>query len=113
MDKAVIESRVAIKWFVVEPYSDDARRVLHEYQADTLSLLAPDLVSAEVGHIVWKQQRFQGLAAVDASLIIGAFRMVTCSLTSSATLLDEAVRPAITHQRTVYVARSGDHARVS
>ena len=63
MDKAIIDSSVAIKWFVVEPYSDDARRVLNEYQAGTLSLLAPDLIYAEVGNIVWKKQRFQGLAA--------------------------------------------------
>jgi predicted nucleic acid-binding protein len=57
-----------------------------------------------VGNIVWKKQRFQGLAAADAYLIIDAFRMLTFSLTSSATLLDEAVRLAITHQRTVYDA---------
>jgi predicted nucleic acid-binding protein len=104
MDKAVIDSSVAIKWFVVEPYSNDARRVLNEYQAGTLSLLAPDLIYAEVGNIVWKKQRLQGLAAADAYLIIEAFRMLTFSLTSSATLLDEAIRLAITHQRTVYDA---------
>jgi predicted nucleic acid-binding protein len=51
-----------------------------------------------------EKQRFQGLAATDAYLIIDAFRMLTFSLTSSATLLDEAVRLAITHQRTVYDA---------
>jgi predicted nucleic acid-binding protein len=78
MDKAVIDSRVAIKWCVVEPYSDDARWVLNEYQAGTLSLLAPALRCAEVGNIVWKKQRFQGLAAADADLITEAFRMVTC-----------------------------------
>jgi predicted nucleic acid-binding protein len=110
MDKAVIDSSVAIKWCVVESYSDDARWALHEYQASTLSLLAPALRFAEVGNIVWEKQRFQGLADVDAYLIIKAFRMVTCSLTSSAALLDEAVHLAITHQRTVndalYVALS-------
>ena len=37
-------------------------------------------------------------------MIIAAFRMLTFSLASSATLLDEAVRLAITHQRTVYDA---------
>jgi predicted nucleic acid-binding protein len=104
MDKAVIDSSVAIKWFVVEPYSNDARRVLNEYQSGTLGLLAPDLIYAEVGNIVWKKQRFQGLAAADAYLTIEAFRMLTLSLTPSATLLDEAVRLAITHQRTMYDA---------
>jgi predicted nucleic acid-binding protein len=115
MDKAVIDSSVAIKCFVVEPYSDDARRVLNEYQSDRLSLLAPDLIYAEVGHIVWEKQRFQGLAAARAYLIIEAFRMLIFSLTSSATLLDEAVRLAIMHQRTVYdalyVALSGREQR--
>lgn len=58
--KAVIDSSVAIKWFVVEPYSDDARRVLNEYQSGTLSLLAPDLMYAEVGNIVWKNSGSKG-----------------------------------------------------
>jgi predicted nucleic acid-binding protein len=80
MDKAVIDSSVAIKWFVVEPYSDDARRVLNEYQSGTLSLLAPDLIYAEVGNIGWKKQRVQGLAAADVYLIIEACRMLTLSL---------------------------------
>ena len=80
--------------------------MLNEYQSGTLSLLAPDLLYAEVGNVVWKKQRFQGMAAADAYLIIEAFRMLTFSLTSSATLLDEAVRLAITHQRTVYVVLS-------
>jgi predicted nucleic acid-binding protein len=44
------------------------------------------------------------LAAADADLIIEAFRIVTCSLTSSTTLRDKAVRLAITHQRIVYDA---------
>jgi predicted nucleic acid-binding protein len=65
---------------VVELYSNDARRVLNEHQSGTLSLLAPDLIDAEVGNIVWKKQRFQGLAAADAYLIIEAFRMLTLSL---------------------------------
>ena len=118
MDKAVIDSSVTIKWCVVEPYSEHTRWVLHVYQAGTLSLLVPDLRSAAVGNCVWKKQRFQGLAATDALLIIEAFRMLTLSPTSSAAFLDEAVRLAITHQRTGYVivqgaVRSGDARRAA
>jgi predicted nucleic acid-binding protein len=104
MDKVVIDSSVAIKWFVVEPYSSDARRVLNEYQTGTLTLLAPDLIYAEVGNIVWKKQRFQGLEAADAQQIIEAFRLVMFSITSASTLLNEAYHLAVTHQRTVYDA---------
>ena len=58
MDPVVVDSSVAIKWFVVEPYSAEAHSILEEYQADTLRLLAPALLYAEVGNIVWKKHRF-------------------------------------------------------
>jgi predicted nucleic acid-binding protein len=104
METVVVDSSVAIKWFVVEPYSVEARYVLEEYRAGTLTLLAPDLVYAEVGNIVWKKHRFQGLAAEDAEEVLAAFRLVTFVVTSCAALLEEAYRLAVTHQRTVYDA---------
>jgi predicted nucleic acid-binding protein len=61
MDKIVVDSSVAIKWFVVEPFSTEAHRILDEYQTGTLTLLAPDLLYAEVGNVVWKKHRFLGL----------------------------------------------------
>jgi predicted nucleic acid-binding protein len=103
-DKVVVDSSVAIKWFVVEPSSVEAHRLLEVYQTGTLTLLAPDLLYAEVGNIVRKKHRFQGLAAEDAREILAAFRLVTFVVTSSAALLEEAYRLAVTHQRTVYDA---------
>ena len=43
-DHLVVDSSVAIKWFVVEPYSVEAHAILEEYQAGTITLLAPDLL---------------------------------------------------------------------
>lgn len=103
-DKVVVDSSVAIKWFVVEPYAVEAHRLLEAYETGTLTLLAPDLLYAEVGNIVWKKHRFQGLAAEDAEAIIAAFRLVTFVVTSDAVLLEEAYRLAAAHQRTVYDA---------
>lgn len=104
MDKVVVDSSVVIKWFVVEPYSVEARSILDRYQAGELDLLAPDLICAEIGNIVWKKHRFQSLAAEDAQQIIDAFHLLSLKLTSTATLLDEAYRLAVIHQRTVYDA---------
>ena len=104
LDKVVVDSSVAIKWFVTEPYSVEAHYILEEYQAGTLTLLAPDLLYAEVGNIVWKKHRFQGLAAEEAEEVLAAFRLVTFSVTSCAALLEEAYRLAVPHQRTVYDA---------
>jgi predicted nucleic acid-binding protein len=103
-DKVVVDSSVAIKWFVVEPYSVEAHAILEDYQAGTLTLLAPDLLYAEVGNIVWKKHRFQNLATEDAEEVLAAFRLVTFQVTSGAVLLEEAYRLAVTHQRTVYDA---------
>jgi predicted nucleic acid-binding protein len=55
IDRVVVDSSVAIKWFVEEPYSVEAHRLLEGYQDGTLTLLAPDLMYAEVGNIVWKK----------------------------------------------------------
>ena len=32
MDNLVVDSGVAVKWFAVEPYSAEARRILDAYQ---------------------------------------------------------------------------------
>ena len=104
MDKIVVDSSVVIKWFVVEPLSAEARRVLDGYQTGALALHAPDLVYAEVGNIVWKKCRFQGLAASDAQQIIDEFQKLPFVLAQTADLLDEALRLAIAHERTVYDA---------
>jgi predicted nucleic acid-binding protein len=102
VDYVVVDSSVAIKWLVVEPYSTEARRVLNDYQAGTLTLLAPDLINAEVGNVIWKKHLFQGLAAADAQLILDAFRALTFILTPTAALLEDAFRLAVSHQRSVY-----------
>jgi len=102
MDYAVVDSSVVVKWLVVEPYSTEARRLLSDYQSGSLTLLAPDLLYAEIGNIIWKKHRFQGLAAADAQLIIDTFRTLSFTITPTSLLLDDAYRLAIVHQRTVY-----------
>ncbi|MFQ6115590.1 MAG: type II toxin-antitoxin system VapC family toxin [bacterium] len=51
MGKIVVDSSVAIKWFVVEPFSAEARCILDGYQTGALALYAPDLINAEIGNI--------------------------------------------------------------
>jgi predicted nucleic acid-binding protein len=104
MDRIVVDSSVVVKWFVVEPYSPEAHRILDDYKAKTLTLFAPDLLNAEVGNVIWKKQRFQGLAVEDAHQIIAEFRKLKFAWVSSAALLDQAYRLAVAHQRTVYDA---------
>lgn len=100
----VVDSSVVIKWLVPEPHSADAHRLLNDYQAGTLTLLAPDLLHAEIGNIIWKKHRFQGMSAADAQLILDSFRALTFSLTSASVLLAEAYAIGVKHHCTVYDA---------
>ena len=102
MTKLVVDASVAIKWFIPEPLSVAARRILDDYQAGTLSLLAPDLINAEVGNIVWKKQAFQGLDADDARTVINEFRKLAIFVTPSRDLLEDAYDLAVTHGRSEY-----------
>ncbi len=102
MENVVIDSSVAIKWFVVEPHSEDARKVLDGYQMGDLNLLAPDLINSEIGNIIWKKHRLQSLNASDAQEIIDAFQTISFTFIPTAVLLGEAYHLAVAHQRTVY-----------
>ena len=90
MDSLVVDSSVVVKWFVVEPFSSEARRILDAYQAGDLLLFAPDLINAEVGNIVWKKRMFQGMTEEDALLIVDTFRTLPLLQTSTADLLEQA-----------------------
>jgi predicted nucleic acid-binding protein len=102
MSQLVVDSSVVVKWFVVEPYSTEARRILNDYQTGVLTLLAPDLINAEIGNIVWKKHIFQGMAAADAQRVIDTFRTLHLVQTPTAALLESAYRLAVKHRRTVY-----------
>ncbi len=102
MDKVIVDSSLVIKWLVAETLSTEARRVLDGYQSGALALIAPDLLAAEIGNIIWKKHRFQGLTQADAEQIIAAFRELTIELTPTIELLDRAFQIAIAHKRTVY-----------
>jgi predicted nucleic acid-binding protein len=102
MPHLVVDSSVAVKWFLPEPYSTEARKILDEYRNGLISFLAPDLINAEFGNIIWKKHVFQGLAASDAQSIMDDFRALPLTFVPTATLLDDAYKLAVQHRRTVY-----------
>lgn len=50
----VLDCSVALKWFIAEPLSDIATRLLHQFVADETAFLAPDAIYAEFGYILRK-----------------------------------------------------------
>ena len=66
----VVDASVAIKWFVPEPLSNEAERLLGG--SDTL--FAPDLLLIEFGNIIWKKVRLGELARDDGDAALAALR---------------------------------------
>ncbi len=99
-----MDSSIVIKWFTAEPFTEQARKILDGYQDGTLSLLAPGLLFAEVGNVVWKKQRLQGLTPADAQMIIRGVLLLGFEVTPCATLLTAVHQIAVDHGRSVYDA---------
>ena len=84
---------------------DDSDRALLLYQRQRkreVHLLAPEFLLAEVGNVIWKKERFQGLDPAEAYQAIQIVSALPFTLIPTAELLDEAYGLAIAHQRTVY-----------
>lgn len=63
MSRLVVDSSVAIKWFVSEDDSEDALKLRDRHQ-----LVAPDLLVAECVNAFWKMARRGELTAEAAAL---------------------------------------------
>lgn len=98
MKSIVVDASVAIKWFVPEVHATAAIRILD----DAFELLAPDLIFAEVGNILWKKCRLKELILPTAKAILDDFKRVPLTIRSNETLLNEAWLIANQYQCTVY-----------
>ena len=56
--KLTIDASIVVKWFVAEPLSDAARRLL----SHRIDLHAPDILLAEVANTLWKKVRLREIA---------------------------------------------------
>jgi len=94
----VVDANVVAKWFVPEPLSHEAVRLLD----DEHELASPDLLWPEVGNVVWKKSRAGQITPREASRIVAA--LDTCPLTAfpSRLVLGGALEIAFGTGRSVY-----------
>ncbi len=98
MSRFVVDASIAIKWFVPEIHSAEAVRLL----SPGCELLAPDLLPAEFGNILWKKTRRGEIQAQKAVEVIRALAEVPIYLSSASELLESAYLLAAKFERTVY-----------
>jgi predicted nucleic acid-binding protein len=96
----VIDSSVAVKWFIPEVLSDQAARILD----DSYELLAPDLLVSEFGNVLWKKIRRGEIEIGEAREILATFRRVPLEILPGLDLVEAALEIAAAHGRTLYDA---------
>lgn len=98
LGRVVVDASVAIKWFVPEIRAEAARRLLRE----GITLLASDLIWAEVANALWRKWRKKELSAEDVEGILNDFRRYPLHICSGESLYDVAWPVAQGSGRTFY-----------
>jgi predicted nucleic acid-binding protein len=99
MSRYVVDASVAVKLYVPETNSQQAVR----FFSDQHDLIAPDLMLAECGNIIWKKVRLLGeLTSDEGKRIIAAAQTLPLDYYSTTDLITNAFEIALNSQRTVY-----------
>ena len=90
VSRFVVDASVAIKWYLPEPNSEDADRLL----SGGFRLHAPDLLFAEVGNILWKRVMRSEITAPKAQVILRAMESLPMTLQPANVLAENAMTVA-------------------
>jgi len=94
----VVDASVSVKWFLPEIHSREALRLLNK----EFELLAPDLIFAEFGNVLWKKLRADEIDSDSAAKILAAFKRIPLIIISSEIILDVTWTIAELYQRSFY-----------
>ena len=90
MKKIVVDTSIAVKWFVPEIHSDAAARLLDA----EFVLCAPDLIGPELANTLWKKMRRGDISRAQAGEILAAFEAMPIEIVPSKELLAGAFQLA-------------------
>jgi predicted nucleic acid-binding protein len=96
----VVDASLALKWYVDEPASGDARRLL----ADDADLHVPDLFHVEVASVLVKRCRRGELDRKALAAIRSALDLVPLTVHASRPMLDAAIDGALAFRISLYDA---------
>jgi predicted nucleic acid-binding protein len=97
MPSVVVDANTIVKWFVVEEFSAEARRVLRK----SADLVAPDFMPAEVMSTMLRKLRKGQIDEADVFIARNGIRDAF-ELVPSEPLLDAALRLAVPNQQSAY-----------
>jgi predicted nucleic acid-binding protein len=95
----VVDSSVAVKWYVPEEHTAEARLLL----SAPLERHVPSLFYIEAANIVWKKARvFNEITEAEARAVLAQVRAAPLAVHADGTLLDAAFALALRYKRGVY-----------
>ena len=96
----VVDASVVVKWFLPEVHAEAARRLLRGRR----TLVAPELIWAEIGNTLWKKYIRKELTADAAYAILQDMQRFPLQTIAINVLLDMAWNLAVRFQISVYDA---------
>lgn len=94
----VIDANVGLKWFIEEPRSPAARKILDK----GASFIAPDIFIPEICNVVWKKVKNQEITAKQGEAIVTNVPMVLDRIVPSSEVAGRAFALAVQFNHPVY-----------
>jgi predicted nucleic acid-binding protein len=98
----VLDASVAAKYLIPEVDSENAKALLNQWREGRISLLAPEILPAEVANVLWKKVRRGEVLSEEAEALYLDFQQVQVPLTPINELVEAALRLAMRHGHSVY-----------
>jgi predicted nucleic acid-binding protein len=98
LNRYVVDTSVAIKWYLAELHWQPARRLLGAGH----DLIAPDFLYLELGNVLWKYASRGELEGSDAIEILTDLQQLSLRIVPPAADLHQALQLAMEFGRTMY-----------
>jgi predicted nucleic acid-binding protein len=101
----VVDASVAAKWLLPaagEGLLDQANRLVALHVRRELQLLAPDLIEAELGNVLWKAVRRNRISQAEAETSLRNFAALAIQVIPTSDLLNQALQIAVACDRSFY-----------
>ena len=105
MTTCIVDASVAAKWLLPaagEGLLDQANHLIALHVRRDLQLLAPDLLEAEIGNVLWKAFRRNRISQPEAQNSLRRFTALGIQVLPTSDLMSEALQIALACDRSFY-----------
>ena len=105
MTTCVVDACVAAKWVLPasgEALLNQANRLIERHVKGDLQLLAPALIEAEIGNVLWKAVRRKRISSADAEISLRRFTELGIEMVPTSGLIERSLQITISCDRSFY-----------